>query len=109
MDTVSSENLHQEGESILVDGIGAIGQHFNYWDIYWQSGTAYFIRDLYRTSLNANPDDPELQARYDRINSNILQWEHGAATRRTTERPEMGRHERGPTTTRPKPKPMADA
>jgi hypothetical protein len=79
MNTNILENLHQEVPAIYVDGIGAIGQYNSYWDNYWQSGTAYFVRDMYRISMETYPDDPHLRQRFDRINSKIYQWENEQA------------------------------
>ena len=57
MRTVNSETLspdhelHMEGDSLYIDGVGAIAQHHSYYDQSWEKGLPYFVRDVYFDEL----------------------------------------------------------
>jgi hypothetical protein len=36
-----------EGEALWIEGIGPIGQYYNYIDTLWERGIPYFVRDVY--------------------------------------------------------------
>jgi len=45
--------LHMEGEALWIEGIGWLGQYYNYYDTLWEKGVPYFCRDYYLNQLEA--------------------------------------------------------
>ena len=40
------------GDVLWIEGVGPIGQYYNYWDALWEKGIPYFVRDVYLSQLN---------------------------------------------------------
>ena len=71
--------LLQNEEAIYIDGIGWICQYHNWFDVLWEKGIPYFMRDLKvkdLTNLKQNCINTRvLEREIDFLNSKILEWE----------------------------------
>ena len=83
MNTVLSEyplspdhELNMPGDVLWIEGVGPIGQYYNYWDALWEKGIPYFVRDVYLSQLNdIEFKMNELSNKYNDLNSKIQTYE----------------------------------
>ena len=86
--------LHMEGDAIWIEGIGPIGQYYNYFDTLWEKGVPYFIRDVYIDELRETQahgacasDIRDLVDKINTLNSKIRAYEAQCHTQQSPHPP----------------------